>query len=140
MMPDDRQIRTTVDDPRKLSQLLSRIADLSQSHSVGSVIVGIASAQGDPFFSDFVAFLRSTLRVEDAIFRMTRERAVVHLADVQLDAGEAVFSRLFDDFIEEFPPANVPEFQVHYYEVLPSVDEVATKDVLMQIFPARLLH
>ncbi len=131
---------TTVDDPRKLSALLVRASDLAQSHSVGSVIVGMAANQGDLMFPDFVEFLHSALRVEDGIFRMTRERAVVHLADVNLDGGQRIFNRLLDDFLEEYPATREPEFQIHFFEVLPDSENVTTKSVLTDIFPPRTLH
>ncbi len=131
---------STVDDPRKLSVLMMRVADLALSHSVGSVVIGLGAAQGDQLFPDFVHFLRSALRVEDGIFSMTRERAVVHLADLNLGRGQAVFGRLLEDFVDEFPSTEDPAFQVNYFEVEPGQKELSVRNVLTEIFPARMLH
>ncbi|MEO1914580.1 MAG: hypothetical protein ABGW98_12075, partial [Myxococcales bacterium] len=80
---------STVDDPRKLSSLIARVAELAQSHNISSVVVGMSSETGDRLFPEFVEFLRSALRVEDGIYRMTRERAVIHLADVDMDGWQS---------------------------------------------------
>ncbi len=136
----DRTAGKTVDDPRKLSALILRIADLAQSHSVGSAVIGISAPQGDLMFPELVDFLRSALRVEDGIFHMTRERAIVHLADLDLHGGEAVFSRILDDFVEEFPAAKEPAFVINYLQVNPGIENLSTRDVLTEIFPPRLLH
>ena len=69
------------DDPRKLSAMVARAASLAGEHEVSSALIGMAAEEGDPAFPDYIAYLQSALRVEDGIFRMTRERAVVHLAD-----------------------------------------------------------
>lgn len=130
----------TVDDPRKLTALLTRVADLAASHSVGSVIIGMSAQQGDRVFPEFVDFLRSALRVEDGIFHMTRERAVVHLADVDLNGGQAVFGRIFEDFLEEFPSSQDPEFAITYLPVAPDTEKLTTRDILTEIFPPRVLH
>ena len=131
---------STVDDPRKLSALLSRIAELAQSHNISSVVVGMACQTGDSLFSEFVEFLRSALRVEDGIYRMTRERAVIHLADLDTDGGQLVFNRLLDDFIEEFPAAKEPNFAINFFLVKAGTENVQTKAVLTEIFPSRMLH
>lgn len=119
---------------------MMRVADLAQSHCVGSVVIGLSAQQGDRLFPDFVSFLRSALRVEDGIFSMTRERAVVHLADLSMERGQAVFSRLLEDFVDEFPSTEDPRFQVNYFEVEPGQRGLRVRDVLTEIFPARLLH
>ena len=139
-MIEETMSSSSIDDPRKLSALLARVADLSQTHDVGSVIVGMSAPNGDLMISEFVEFLRSALRVEDAIFRMTRERAIIHLADLAIDGGKAVFARLLEDFIEEFPAAKEPEFQIAFFEVPAGVENLKNKDVLTEIFPQRILH
>ena len=119
---------------------MARVAELSQTHDVGSVIVGMSAPAGDLMIPEFVEFLRSALRVEDAIFRMTRERAIVHLADLEIAGGKSVFGRLLEEFIEEFPSVNEPEFQIAFFDVRAGVEKLQSKDVLTEIFPQRLLH
>lgn len=130
----------SADDPRKLTTLLARVAELAHAHSVGSVIVGMAAPQGDLSATEFVDFLSSALRVEDGIFRMTRERAVIHLADADLDKGRSIFNRILEDFVEEFPSSKEPQIQVNFLEIAPGTAEIRTKDVLTEIFPPRMLH
>ena len=57
-------------------------------------MVGLIAASGDQRFPDCMEFLQSSLRVEDGLFRMTRDRIVVHLADVDSEQGVAVRERL----------------------------------------------
>jgi GGDEF domain-containing protein len=140
MMIEESMSTTSIDDPRKLSALLARVADLAHTHHVGSVIIGISAQSGDLMFPEFVEFLRSALRVEDAIFRMTRERAIIHLADLELVGGKSVFGRLLDDFLEEFPATKEPDFKITFFEVSAGVEKLKNKDVLTEIFPQRLLH
>ena len=128
------------DDPRKLRDLLDRACDLATEHSVPSVLLGLAGAEGDLQFPDFVVFLQSALRVEDAIFRMTRERAVVHLADIERGAAQEILDRLLADFCEEFPSAQAPAFETRFYEVKPGASDLRLKDVLTAIFSPRALH
>lgn len=139
-MIEERMPESTIDDPRKLSALLARIADLAEVHSVSSVVVGIACETGDLLFPEFVEFLRSALRVEDGIYRMTRERAVVHLADLDMDSGRSVFNRLLDEFLEEFPAAKEPSFEINSYPVEAGGEKLQNKQLLREIFPSRLIH
>jgi hypothetical protein len=139
-MAQQKTTSSTVDDPRKLTTLLARVAELAQVHSVGSVIVGMAAPLGDLAATEFADFLSSALRVEDGIFRMTRERAVIHLADAEMEKGRTIFNRILEDFVEEFPSAKEPQIQVNYLEVVPGTEEVRTKDVLTKVFPPRMLH
>jgi hypothetical protein len=128
------------DDPRKLTALIARAADLAENHFVGSVMLGLVAEDGDPSFPEFADFLQAALRVEDGIFRMTRERVLLHLADLDAPRARVVFGRILDDFNDEFPAMDEPRFQVHYFEVKPGTKELRTKDVLTEIFPPRLLH
>jgi hypothetical protein len=128
------------DDPRKLRGLLDRACDLAREHAVPSVMLGVAAAEGDLRFPEFVAFLQSALRVEDAIFRMTRERAVIYLADLDRTRGQEVLDRLSADFCEEFPATSSPEFEVRYFEVKPGVSKLRVKDMLTQIFSGHTVH
>jgi hypothetical protein len=132
--------RSANDDPRKLNQLLSRATELAQVHSVNSVVVGLAAPEGDCLFPEFLDFLKSALRVEDGIFRMTRERAVLHLADVELACGQMVLDRLLENFTEEFPALEPPAFETRFYDVRPDSPPLKVKDVLVEIFARRVLH
>ena len=124
-------------DPRKLRSLLERVSDLARSHHVPSVMVGLAASEGDLQFPEFLDFLQSALRVEDGIFRMTRERAVLHLADVDSPTARVIVGRLLDDFIEEYPTTDPPRFQMGYFEVAPEAAGVTVKQVLKSIFASK---
>jgi GGDEF domain-containing protein len=139
-MIEQSMSNSTVDDPRKFSSLIARVAELAQTHNLNSVIVGMSCETGDPLFPEFVEFLRSALRVEDGIYRMTRERAVIHLADLDMDGGQSVFNRLLDEFIEEFPAAKEPSFAINFLLIEAGVENLQSKKVLTEIFPSRMLH
>jgi hypothetical protein len=128
------------DDPRKLSSLVERVCDLALAHSVPSVLAGLAASDGDLVFPEYVNFLQAALRVEDGIFRMTRERAVIHLADVDAARATAVLERLMSDFCDEFPSMDRPAFELRLYEVKPDAGRLRVKDVLTEIFAPRVLH
>lgn len=139
-MIEDVMSDSTVDDPRKLSELLARIMELAQSHNVSSVVVGITAEVGSLLFPEFVDYLRSALRVEDGIYRMTRERAVIHLADLNMEGGQGVFNRLLEEFIEEFPMAKEPKFDINFCLAEAGCETLANKQILAEIFPSRRLH
>jgi len=132
------------DDPRKLRGLIERAGELARCHSVSSVMVGLAAPEGDLLFPEFVDFLRSALRVEDAIFRMTRERAVLHLADIDREQAREVLDRLLADYAEEFPSSSPPVFEMRVYDVTPGgAEQLSVKAVLKVIFagePSPALH
>ena len=128
------------DDPRRLRSLLDRACDLAREHAVPSVMLGLKGAESDPSFPEFIEFLQSALRVEDAIFRMTRERAVIHLADLDPERAREVFHRLLSDFCGEFPSMTEPQFEARYFEVKPGAEKVRVKDVLTEIFSPQILH
>ncbi|MAI79316.1 MAG: hypothetical protein CL917_10270 [Deltaproteobacteria bacterium] len=129
------------DDPRKLSAMIARAASLAGEHKVSSALVGMAAEEGDPAFPDYIAYLQSALRVEDGIFRMTRERAVVHLADVDLDQAVLVLERLSAEFADQFPAQDPPQFYMRIYEANPGKDEeLKVRDVLTEIFKPPTLH
>lgn len=125
------------DDPRKLSQMIERISDLATSHAVCSVVVGVAANEGDLLFPDYVAYLESALRVEDQIFRMTRERAVLYLSDVDATRAAEVLVRIFGQFCDEFPTAEPPEFEQRMLEVSPGVGSLTVKEVLTSVFGSK---
>jgi hypothetical protein len=128
------------DDPRKLSAMITRVSDLAVEHSVPSVVVGMAAADGDRIFPEYVHYLQSALRVEDGIFRMTRERVVVHIADSDTDVAKEILERLMSAFCDEFPSADRPNIKQQMFEVTPGAGEIRVKDVLTQIFSPRVLH
>ena len=80
--------------------------------------------------------MESELRVEDSIFRMTRERAMLLLADVDKPQAKSIVDRLVMGFRERFPTASGPGLSLAYYEVLPGCGELLAKDVLPSVFPS----
>jgi GGDEF domain-containing protein len=128
------------DDPRRLRILLTRALDLARSHNLPSVVMGLAAAEGDLIFPEFVDFLQSALRVEDGIFRMTRERIVVYLADIDRTQAQEVLDRLIADFCEEYPAVECPAFEARFFEVKPGSSSLRVRDVLTEIFSSRTLH
>lgn len=141
-MVEAHMTRERNDDPRKLSAMIARVSDLAESHSVNSVMVGIAAPEGDLLFPEYLDYLESALRVEDQIFRMTRERAVLYLADVNATRAAEVLVRIFGDFCDEFPSASTPEFEQRMLEVRPGVGPLSVKGVLTSVFgaPESTLH
>ena len=91
------------DDPLRMREILIKATDLAEGHSIASVMVGMTAATGDLLFPEFVAFVESALRVDDAIFRMTRERAVLFLADVKVEQAEEIVERNLTGFRNHFP-------------------------------------
>ncbi len=125
------------DDPRKLRELLNRAAELAHDHELHTTFVGMASQEGDPLFPEFVDFVESALRMDDAIFRMTRERSVLLLADVDQAGAEEILARLLADFRANFANLEDPEVRYGYFEVLPGSGEVSVKRVLPTLFGVR---
>ena len=136
-MVQAQMTRELNDDPRKLTQMISRVSELATSHSVSSVIVGVAADEGDLLFPDYMAYLESALRVEDQIFRMTRERAVLYLSDVDAAGAAEVLVRIFGQFCDEFPTAEPPEYEQRMLEVRPGVGPLSVKDVLTSVFGSK---
>jgi hypothetical protein len=131
------------DDPRKLRSLLERASKLAIDHDVSSVMVGLAAREGEPRFSDFVDYLQSALRVEDGVYRMTRERVVLHLADVDRAMAAEVLGRLTSRFQDEFPYSGDTRYEARYVEVRPGGGEPTVRDVLPTLFgtdPSENLH
>lgn len=136
-MVEAQMTRGMNDDPRKLSAMVARVSELAEAHAVRSVVVGVAAEEGDRLFPDYLAYLESALRVEDQIFRMTRERAVLYLSDVDATCAAEVLVRIFADFCDEFPTAEAPEFEQRMLEVMPGVGPLSVKDVLTSVFGSR---
>lgn len=124
------------DDPRMLRTVIDRASDFAETHGVDSVAVGLAAPEGDPLFPDFVAYCRSALRVEDRIVSLTRERAMVHLMDVDGPAARIVFDRLIDQFQQEFPALLETPIRIHFLELTRKDAPFTVHTVLTQIFVA----
>ncbi len=140
-MVDAQMTRNQNDDPRELTAMIARVSELAETHAVSSVVVGVAAEEGDLLFPDYLAYLESALRVEDRIFRMTRERAVLHLSDVDASGAAEVLIRIFAEFCEEFPTSGAPEFAQRMLEIQPGVGPLSVKDVLTSVFESKeILH
>jgi hypothetical protein len=121
------------DDPRQLRVLFERAALCSRVHKVPSVFIGVAGDEGDLLARDFLDFVESELRVEDAIFRMLRERAVLLMTDIEEETARKVMERLRADFASRFAPSTELPFTFGYFVVL--VGKTPTvKDVLPSLF------
>ncbi len=123
------------DDPRRLRDLLLRSQELSSAHALPSVIAGLAGAEGELLWPELVNYIESALRVEDTIFRLTRERVVLFLADVSKDAAREIVERLLHSFTEHFPSAQPLEVARRFFEVGPGRSDLRLKDILPAIFP-----
>jgi len=128
------------DDPRKLRDLLGKAESLASDYSLHSVVVGIAGREGDLLFPEIIDFIESMLRVDDAIFRMTRERAVLVLADVDRSRAEEIVERLMNGFRERFAMAVDPEVSLGFFEVTPEERDVTVKHVLLALFTDQNTH
>ncbi len=122
------------DDPRRLRELLERAGRMASGHSVSSVVVGIAGFEGDLLFPEVVDFIESALRVDDAIFRMTRERAVLVLSDVDRTGAEDIVARLLGGFSEQYAAVEDPAVSFGFFEITPQRCEVTVKEVLPALF------
>ena len=125
-------------DPRHLRALFERANSLAEGHGVSSVFVGIAGREGDTLVRDFIDFVEAQLRVEDHVFRLLRERAVLLIADVDEDSAERIVERLQNDFASRFPTirdleiclgthALVPGANANAKEILPGLFELAPR-------------
>jgi hypothetical protein len=133
-MPVPPQLSKT--DPRHLRAMFDRAAALAQDHGVTSVFVGVVGAEGDPLVRDFLDFVEAELRVEDAIYRILRERAVLLLTDVPRDGAVAVLERLKSDFSARFGTVREVEVHLAFVETKKGTPPTA-KDVLPLLFDPR---
>lgn len=124
------------DDPRQLRVLFERAAFCSRMHQVPSVFVGVAGEEGDSLARDFLDFVESELRVEDAIFRMLRERAVLLMTDIDEATARKVMERLRSEFAARFAPSTELPIEFGYYAVAPGRTPTV-KDVLPTLFAAK---
>jgi hypothetical protein len=121
-------------DPRRLRGMMDRASDLARGHQVGSVFVGIAGREGDLLAPEFIEFVESALRVEDAIFRLIRERAVVLLTDADRAQAEEIFERLRGDFAARFGSSMELDVDLGYFQVDGHGGHATAKVVLPAIF------
>jgi hypothetical protein len=128
------QGRTAYDHPNRLRELLSRACGLASEHDLSSVLVGLGGFEGDLLFPEVVNFVESELRVDDSVFRMTRERAVLLLTDVDAGQAQGVVERLLESFRENFPSAAEPSVACGYFEISGDVTHVTAKEVLPKLF------
>jgi GGDEF domain-containing protein len=135
-MASPTQNPLAMDDPRRLREILDRAVDLAERHSLTSVLVGIAGQEGDSLFPEIVAYVESGLRMDDKVFRMTRERAVLLLTDVDAEKAELIVRRLLTEFCQRFPTAREPEVFVSSFAVEPGALALTLKQVLPRLFPA----
>ena len=140
MISHSTMTKPLTDDPRRLRSLVARASSLASEHELTSVMAGLTAPVGDPLFSDFIDFLQSALRMEDGIFRMTRERAVVYLADVDQDLAAQVLDRLMGDFEREYPAFTECHPTRLYFEVRPDTAPVTVKEVLTDVFAPPTYH
>lgn len=138
VMVDRPLNRLRNDDPRKLRVLLGRVSELASDHRLSSVVVGMAGFEGDPLFPEIVDFVESALRVDDSIVRITRERSVLFLTDVDRDGAERIVERILSGFCERFCPAEDPAVSVGYFEVTPASKKLTVKEVLPALFASPL--
>jgi GGDEF domain-containing protein len=132
--------RPSYDDPRRLRELLSRAQGLATEHELSSVLVGVAGFEGDVMFPEVVNFVESALRVDDSVFRMTKERAVLLLTDVDAAGARSIVERMLDSFREHFPAAVEPSVACGYVEISADAPHATAKEVLPKLFaqpPAR---
>jgi hypothetical protein len=123
------------DDPRQLRVLFERAVVCSRIHKVPCTFVGAAAPEGDLLARDFLDFVESELRVEDPVFRMLRERAVLLMTDVEERMARFVMERLCAEFASRFAPRTELPFTFGYWEVRPG-ETPTSKDVLPVLFGA----
>jgi hypothetical protein len=124
-------------DPRRLRELMNRVSALAEEHEVGSVVVGVAGRDGDPQIPEFMDYVESALRMEDSIFRMTRERSVLFLTDVDPARAEGIVARLIDAFAEQVALLKPPLIELGFAEVPAGPCPPQLRDVMLEAFPTR---
>lgn len=123
------------EDPRRLRVMLDRALELAAEHGLRSVAVGLAGREGDLLLPELLDYIQSALRIEDSIYRITRERAVLFLADVSRSQVESILTRLRGELAERFPTTKAPELSIACFEIEPGAEPPTLKDVLPAIFP-----
>ena len=132
---------TQNDDPRKLRALLNKVVNLADDHRLTSVVVGMSGPEGELVFPELVDFVGSALRIDDAIFRMTRNRAVLFLADADRERAQEIIERVIDAFSEQYATVESPAVGISYFEVAPGMEGLTLKAILPRLFaPAPDCH
>ena len=126
--------RSQNDDPRRLREILHKATTLASEFELTSVMVGVSGTEGDRLFPEMVDYVGSALRVDDAIVRLTRDRAIFLLADTNRSQAEEIIERLLIGFRETFTPAHEPRVGLAYFEVGPGVATLSVRDVLPSLF------
>jgi len=122
------------DDPRKLRALLDKVVNLADDHRLTSVVVGMSGPDGDLVFPEVVDFVGSALRIDDAIFRMTRDRAVLFLAAADRARAQEIVERVMEAFAEQFATSESPKVGVSYFDVAPGKQDLTLKNILPLLF------
>ncbi len=122
------------DDPRRLRVLIDRARELAAGHDVVTVAVGFVAPEQHLLFPEFVDFMESELRVEDSVFRMTRERAVLFLADTSHEQAATIVERLMATFEADFPVSDPAPIRVTYCELRPEDSDLSAKKLLPALF------
>lgn len=123
-------VTDTIDNPLRLRELLDRTCERGSEHEVFSVVIGFAAPEGDLLFPDFLAYVLSELRVEDAILRLTRERAVLFLSDVKEAQAREIIERIQANFQRDFPSLKAFPLRVRYLEIGPDSRPLSVREVL----------
>ena len=126
--------RPIAEDPRRLREMMARAETLAREHGLRSVVVGLAGLDGDREFPEIIDYIESALRVDDHLFRLTRDRAVLLLTDVDLEGAGSIVQRLLVEYRERYPSLSEPTVGVGRYEVGPDCDDASIKQVLPRLF------
>lgn len=129
-------VPTSADDPRKLRDLIALALRQAEELSVPTVAVGLAGREGEALLPEIIRFLESSLRIEDRIFRMTRERVVIFLADVDFAQAQDIMERLLLTFVNNFPQKEQPEIDLGFFEITKNTHDLQVKDLLPALFLA----
>ena len=130
--------RPVSDDLQKLREMLSRATALVLEHGLPCVLVGMSTPEGQPEFPEVVDFVESELRVEDAIFRLTRERVVLFIADCDGRSARDITKRILLGYCERSSRLRLPNVTLSYLEVGPGTGALTVKDVLRALFAPEL--
>lgn len=126
--------RPIAEDPRRLREMMARAEGLARDHGLRSVVVGLAGHEGDREFPEIIDYIESALRVDDQLFRLTRERVVLLLTDVDLEQAGRIVERLLSEYRDRYPSLSEPAVGVGRFEVGPDCGDASIKQVLPRLF------